>query len=146
MSQSKRYFSLEEANALVPELELRFTRVMQLRRQLRDAYGELTRAGEPPSVESLARSDGPPELKRARGLFRALMEALSEELAAVEEIGVAVKDLDLGLCDFLGLRDGREVWLCWQYGEKQVSYWHDLDAGFAGRQPLGGEDPQRLLH
>ena len=60
---------------------------------------------------------------------------------------MSVKDLDIGLCDFLGERDGRDVWLCWQYGEKQVGFWHELDAGFAGRHPLA--DPatvHRLLH
>jgi hypothetical protein len=67
-------------------------------------------------------------------------------------MGVAVKDLDIGLCDFLGRLDGRDVWLCWQLGEKRVAYWHDLNSGYAGRQPLepGGESkapaPPRLLH
>ena len=82
-----------------------------------------------------------------RGRFRALLEALTEELAAVEGLGVAVKDLDLGLCDFLGEREGREVWLCWQYGEKSVGFWHEMDAGFGGRHPLVDKPPtDRLLH
>jgi hypothetical protein len=76
---------------------------------------------------------------------------LTEELAAVEALGVAVKDLDIGLCDFLGERDGRDVWLCWQYGEKSIGFWHEIDSGFGGRRPLvetatSSSDGSRLLH
>ncbi len=142
----KRHFSVEEANALIPGLEIRFAKVIQLRAQLRVAYEELERLGEPPDTETRARSDGAPELRRARGRFRILMEALGEELEAIERTGVTVKDLEIGLCDFLGVREGREVWLCWQYGEKQIRFWHDLDAGFAGRQPIDTKSGQGLLH
>jgi hypothetical protein len=148
MGEEKRYFSIEEANSLIPVLEVRFGKVMQLRAQLRASYKELEEHGEPPTAETLGDADGPPQLVRARGRFRALMEALTEELQAIEETGVTVKDLDIGLCDFLGEREGREVWLCWQYGEKRVGFWHDLNAGFSGRQPLDAqsESPTRLLH
>lgn len=144
----KRYFTVEEANSLIPELELRFSKVMQLRVGLRAAYERLAELGEPPTAESLERSGGSPALKTARAHFRGLLETLTEELESIEDIGVAVKDLDIGLCDFLGEREGREVWLCWQYGEKRVSFWHDLDAGFAGRQPIDGDDEKKspLLH
>jgi len=142
----KRHFSVDEANALIPGLEIRFARVMQLRAQMKSGYDELQQLGETPSAETLSLSSGSPELTRARGRFRAVMEALGEELEAIEQIGVTVKDLDMGLCDFLGLREGREVWLCWQYGEKQVRFWHDLDAGFSGRQPLDAKAQKGLLH
>jgi hypothetical protein len=147
MAGEKHYFTVDEANALVPALEVRFGKVMQLRGQLRTSYDALERAGEPPTAESLERRDGPDELRKMRGRFRALLEALTEELAAVEALGVSVKDLDIGLCDFLGEREGRDVWLCWQYGEKAVAFWHEMDAGFGGRRPLV-EKPatDRLLH
>ncbi len=146
MADEKRYFTVDEANALIPELEHRFQRVMQLRARLRDAYERLEQLGEPPTADSLRRVGGPPELERFRGRFRGLLETLTEELQAIEEAGVAVKDLDIGLCDFLGKVGGREVWLCWQYGEKRVAFFHDLDAGFAGRQPLEASAPERLVH
>ncbi len=147
MGDAKRYFTVAEANALIPALEVRFGKVMQLRAQLRAAYDALVAAGETPTAETLERHDGPAEVRKLRGRFRALLEALTDELSAVEGLGVAVKDLDLGLCDFLGERDGREVWLCWQYGEKSVSFWHELGEGFGGRHPLA-ETPAatRLLH
>lgn len=147
MSDEKRIFTVAEANAMVPALETRFAKVMQFRAQLRATHAELEKAGEPPNADTLQRSDGTPELRKLRGRFRALLETLTEELAAVEELGIAVKDLEMGLCDFLGLRDGKEVWLCWQYGEKQVTFWHPLDAGFSARRPLDGAAAnERLLH
>jgi hypothetical protein len=148
MAGEKRHFTIAEANALVPALEARFGKVMQLRAQLRSAYEALERVGEPPTPESLERGDGPEPTRKLRGRFRALLEALTEELAAVEELGVTVKDLDIGLCDFLGEREGRDVWLCWQYGEKKVEFWHELDGGFSGRRPLveSATTPARLLH
>jgi hypothetical protein len=134
-----RHFTIDEANALIPELESRFGAVMRLRSQLRGAYQDLERDGEPPTAESLQRTDGGAERVRLRGRFRALVETLTEELHAIEATGVTVKDLDSGLCDFLGVVRGRDVWLCWQYGEKRVTHFHDLDAGFAARKPLDGE-------
>jgi hypothetical protein len=137
--QRARHFTVDEANAMIPELESRFGAVMRLRSQLRGAYQDLERDGEAPTAESLQRTDGGRERVRLRGRFRALVETLTEELRAIEATGVQVKDLDTGLCDFLGVVHGRDVWLCWQYGEKKVTHFHDLDAGFAGRQPLDAE-------
>ncbi len=65
---------------------------------------------------------------------------LSRRIAAhareVAESGAIVKDLDMGLLDFPHLRDGREVYLCWRLGEERISWWHEVDAGLSGRQPL----------
>ena len=54
----------------------------------------------------------------------------------LHELGVLVKDLDLGLVDFPTLRDGEEVLLCWRVGEDEIRYWHGLEEGFAGRKEL----------
>jgi len=54
----------------------------------------------------------------------------------IQAMGVVIKDINAGLVDFPALREGREVYLCWRYGEEAVQFWHDLDAGFAGRQPV----------
>lgn len=136
MPDSPRRFTVAEANALVPVLEVRFAQVLQLRTRLRIVHRELEALGETPSPETLARTGGPPELLAARGRFRALVAALTDEARAIEEAGVVIKDVETGLCDFLGQRAGRDVWLCWRLGEKRVAFWHDLEAGFAGRQPI----------
>jgi hypothetical protein len=54
----------------------------------------------------------------------------------LEELGILLKDRRLGLIDFPSESDGRRIWLCWRLGEPAVQYWHDLEAGYAGRQPL----------
>ena len=64
-------------------------------------------------------------------------ERVQAAVAAIEQMGIVLKDPDTGLVDFLNRRpDGREVYLCWRYGEKEVAFWHELDAGFAGRKRL----------
>ena len=61
------------------------------------------------------------------------LRKLAEELSS---FGCELKDPDRGLIDFLSLRDGREIYLCWYLGEERINYWHYLHTGFAGRQPL----------
>jgi hypothetical protein len=63
-------------------------------------------------------------------------EAVREGLAEIQELGGVTKDLGLGLVDFLHLRDGREVNLCWRYGEERITHWHGLDEGYTARKPL----------
>ena len=57
-------------------------------------------------------------------------------IGEVQAMGVLVKDLDTGLVDFPATRDGEDILLCWQLGEDEVAYWHGLEDGYAGRQPL----------
>jgi hypothetical protein len=54
----------------------------------------------------------------------------------IEAMGIELKDMNTGLVDFLAERDGRDVYLCWRYNEPKVAFWHELEAGVAGRQPL----------
>jgi hypothetical protein len=61
------------------------------------------------------------------------MRQLVGQLASSD---IVLRDIDRGLVDFPTIRDGREVYLCWQLGEESVSHWHDLESGFGGRQPL----------
>jgi hypothetical protein len=141
----KRYFTVDEANALVPRLESSFGRIMRLRGTLRGAIAELEALGEPTDAQSLKRAGGTPEARAARGKARALVEALTEELNVVQELGVQVKDLEVGLCDFVCHHLGREVLLCWKLGEKHVAFWHELTTGFAGRRPID-QSFERTLH
>ena len=65
-----------------------------------------------------------------------ILDAFQQAMKEIEDLGVLVKDFDIGLCDFPHKREGRVVYLCWKLDEDKVSWWHDMDAGFAGRQPL----------
>jgi len=121
-----RHYSVEQANAALPWVAERIERLRAAREgfsdeDAREALGEATAGnggGEPGKVVSEAFLE---------------LQAAAAELDAVE---VVVRDLDRGLVDFPALRDGKEVYLCWEEGEDEIGYWHDTDAGFAGRQPL----------
>ena len=69
-------------------------------------------------------------------VYRGFYATLTEELERIRALGGAVKELDTGLVDFPGRRDGEDILLCWRLGEKRVGFWHTLEGGFAGRRPL----------
>ena len=64
------------------------------------------------------------------------VEAFQTTVENIEQLGCHLKGLDPGLVDFPHLRDGKEVYLCWRYGEPEITYWHDIEGGFSGRKPL----------
>jgi len=63
-------------------------------------------------------------------------EKLDALVHRIQGTGALLKDINMGLLDFPALREGREVYLCWQYGESDIAYWHEVEAGYAGRQPI----------
>jgi hypothetical protein len=72
-------------------------------------------------------------------VHREFLDASTQAAAALqrlEELGIVVRDPSSGLVDFPGIRDGREVFLCWRLGEEAVAWFHPPETGFAGRQPL----------
>ncbi len=123
-----KMFSLEEANALLPEIIRLFDQIDRSREVLRRLEPEVKRASERASEGGGGTIHG---LQYAGALTR-FVESVQEILG----YGVEIKDFERGLCDFPHLRDGRVVYLCWQRGEVQIEWWHDTDAGFAGRQPI----------
>jgi hypothetical protein len=123
-----RLFTLEEANALLPEIRRYFQQIDSARAVLKRLEPEVKRASE----RAVAGGGG-----TVYGVQYA--EALSRFLEGVQDIlgyGVEIKDFERGLCDFPHERDGKVVYLCWQRGEERIEWWHDMDAGFAGRQPI----------
>ena len=146
----KRTFTWEEANALVPRLTEIFGVVAQLRSQLRSTYERLAELGAPPGQSIEPERAGSPEVLRLQAHFQGFYEALGEQLRQVEELGALVKDIDTGLVDFFYERDGREVLLCWRYGENEIGWGHEIETGFPGRHPIEESDRRRrrrpLLH
>ena len=135
---NRRYFTLAEADRMIPELETRFGRMLQLNAQIRDAYSRLNDAGFAPTEEDfdLAPDGAPPEVPADLAELRALIDALNADLEALQAEGCVVKDIGSGLVDWYARKDGRDVFLCWKLGEKSVAYWHELETGFAGRRPV----------
>jgi hypothetical protein len=124
-----RHYSLEEASALLP----RVAELLSKMRQARDRLGD-AEAREALDAAGGTNGGGQPGKVVSEG-FVELREAMLELRAR----GIVLRDLDRGLVDFPSLRDGREVYLCWEEGEPEIGFWHEPDAGFGGRRPLGDD-------
>lgn len=126
-----RLFTLEEANALLPRIAPILENLQSLKAELDSARLALARFT--PAMR--ANGHGMEALTYERQIVD-LVSRLTQGVREIAGYGVEVKDLDHGIVDFPSQRGGRIVYLCWRLGEDRISYWHELDAGFAGRQPL----------
>jgi hypothetical protein len=122
----ERHFTRAEANALLPQLKA-------LLKQLREAKDELTDAEAHEALSEAAPGNGGGEEGRQVGV--AFLE-VRRLLETIEQSGIVLRDIDRGLVDFPAVIDGNEVYLCWELEEDDVAYWHDMDAGYGGREPL----------
>jgi hypothetical protein len=128
-------FTVEEANALVPRLEMEFGRLARLRTEIAPLVEAL--GGSAEALEVLEKGAvAPPGLEKVTERFQSLVGEINLAVERMNALGCLVKDLESGLVDFYGMRDGEPVLLCWQFGEPAVAHWHPVDEGFAGRQPL----------
>jgi hypothetical protein len=143
---ARRYYTVEEANQLVPTLAALFMRVFKVRAQLKTLYKRLEERRFAPIGEDFepAVPGAPADVVRDRSLFKGLAEVLRADVNSVLELGCIVKDLDTGLVDWYAMSGPDEVFLCWRFGEREVGFFHDLEAGFAGRRPVGELLPPEL--
>ncbi len=130
----KKTFTVQEANATLPLVRAIVRDITELAHDLRERQERLTRvqAEQPKPMPEAYRE----ELAQAADEFERDRERLMEYGRELQNLGVELKDPYTGLIDFPCRMDGREVYLCWRLGEPEVAHWHELDAGFAGRQPL----------
>jgi hypothetical protein len=135
-----RLFTLDEANALLPELQPLVERLLA-------TFGEIRAEIETAAGQAGAKS-GSPELARrleVRGIAPRLFERVKSLIDGIHSTGCLVNGPEAGLIDFPCLYGGEIVFLCWKYGEPRVAHWHRIPDGFAGRRPLldpsdGGEE------
>jgi hypothetical protein len=122
----ERHYSLEEAAELLPHVVEVIERMRVARNRLgdREAREALTEA-------SPTNGGGKPGRTVSEGFLE-----LRDSMMRLRELDVVLRDLDRGLLDFPSLRDGKEIYLCWQEGEDAIGYWHEPEAGFSGRRPL----------
>jgi hypothetical protein len=137
----KLYYTPARANAALPLVRAIVQDIVDLANSLRERYERkpAPRAGARAGVSS-AREEDLQQVEEEMERGKQRMRELERELAA---LGVELKDCFTGLIDFRCRMDGREVYLCWRLGEPAVAHWHELDAGFAGRQKLK-MDPSRV--
>lgn len=126
-SGPERVFSLFEANQLIPQLQTHLSHVQRGKSVLLQTRDEVRKA----SALSNLGGGTPVGAEYVKSL-----QSISSNLQAIQELGVLVKDIDMGLCDFPHMRDGRVVYLCWKIGEKEIGWWHEVTTGYKDRCPL----------
>ena len=127
MSIKSKFFSVEEANAFIPQLLIDIPRIQILMKSLTDEYLDVDKARKKVQMNGGS-------MQGADYLNCVLkINYLTDEL---ESKGFVLKGIEHGLVDFPSLRDGKEVYLCWKNPEQQIEYWHDIQSGFTGRQRI----------
>ena len=123
-SRPKRRFTLAQANSTLPLVRRIVTDIVRTHAEALKAQSDL---------QDLPSGETQQEVQRRLELQLEHLEDFVDELT---EVGCELKDYRMGLIDFTGRHKGRDVCLCWKLGEETVGYWHEMDAGFAGRQPI----------
>jgi len=144
--ETKRYFTLSEAERLIPRLESIMGRIRERHAEAERLRGDLQEAQRQVMLSGGARLDQ--EFWRAGklGLTRATAE-IRERIGEIVRLGAVPKDLEMGLVDFPYLLAAQEVNLCWRFGEQRIRFWHRLDEGYTARRalpeitPPTGNDP-----
>jgi hypothetical protein len=138
---SKKFFTVSEANKALPLVRAIVQDITDLARELRERHERLLRLK--PDDRSRLSDAHDEELQQVRAELERGQEKMEEYVRELAQLGVELKDYFTGLLDFPSLMNGREVYLCWRLGEPEVAHWHELEAGFAGRQKLMS-NPSRL--
>jgi hypothetical protein len=131
---SVRFFTPDEANALLPRVRPLAARMVAHAGALRAA--EERRAELQEHIAGNGGDITQSDVAEVTAAVASEVSALTAIVTEVQELGVQVKDVDIGLVDFPSLRDGEEILLCWRLGEDEVAFWHGLEEGYAGRKPL----------
>jgi hypothetical protein len=122
----RKHYQIEEARALLPQIRQWLGELQQVHRRLQhldDRIGQMIASGADAGGESVDQ-----QLK-----FLVARQGIAQEFACRD---VQIKDVERGLIDFPSIIAGREVFLCWELGEDDIEFWHELDAGYAGREKL----------
>src|SRR5437762_1112153 len=131
---SKKYFTPAQANAMLPLVRRIVQDITELAGALRERQERV--AGLVPRAAAELSELQREELDQAEQEFERGRERMTAYIEELRTLGVELKDFFVGLIDFPCWMGGREVCLCWRQGEPEVGHWHEVDAGFAGRQKL----------
>jgi hypothetical protein len=134
MTDAPRLFTLAEAEALLPQVREQLLAMQECKRRVDALRGDLQQVAHSATGNGHVKDEEAVAAKRRQA--ESLVDEINERLARINGWGVELKGIDEGLVDFPSERDGRVVYLCWRLGEDGIAWWHDVHAGFAGRQPL----------
>ena len=134
MEEPERYFTLLEAQALVPWLQATFDAIEPLKQQLAKVKERMQ--SHVTRMQSNGGAKAQQGLKEDTVALREAQDRVEELANAIVERGMILRSLERSLLDFPSIRDGREVHLCWLNGEPEITHWHEVGAGFAERQRL----------
>jgi hypothetical protein len=142
-ASDKKVFTVGQANSTLPLVRAIVRDIAALAHQMRERHAWLSRARAGGSASlSTAHEE---ELLVVQNEFDRDQERMHEFVHELERLGVELKDCFTGLVDFPSWMDDRPVYLCWRLGEPEVAHWHELEAGFAGRQKLQVEPPRKVV-
>jgi hypothetical protein len=133
-----RYFTLPQAERLLPDVERFLRDALFHKSEAQKAHQELEETSDRIRMSGGMRVN-PGQLLGVRARLDTSVAALKDALEHIEEAGALVKDLDIGLIDFLSRFQDRDVCLCWKLGETGIGFWHSVDEGFQGRKPIDQE-------
>jgi hypothetical protein len=123
----QHYFTLREANEALKSVRPWMDEIQTIRQEILSNQPEIWSV-----MEKAAGNGGNPTLSRMVKTF----DRLDALIHSIQDLGILIKDINTGLLDFPAQKDGREVYLCWKYGEGDVEFWHEVDADFSGRQSI----------
>ena len=127
----EKLFTLAEAQNLVPQLRSILREIAEEWGRIRELHPEIQKARENAPFDGFSKF-GVTYVESVAHLMFLINQ--------IKELGVLLKDVDKGLCDFPYMRHGKVVYLCWQLDEESIGYWHDIETGFGGREPLDDTD------
>jgi hypothetical protein len=133
-----RYFTLPQAQRALPEVERHLREALFHKSESQKAQEQMDRTAERVRSSGGARVN-PAEVLALRARRDNSISALKEALEEIEEAGAVVKDLDIGLLDFMTRYRNQDVCLCWKLGEDRIGFWHGTEEGFRGRKPIDQE-------
>jgi hypothetical protein len=136
-SKPAKTFTIQQANATLPLVRAIAADIVRLSRDIVDRRERLDHLNARRQAD--ARDFYSEELSQMEEELLKDTHRLRDFAEELRQLGVELKSAPEGLIDFPSMMDGRIVYLCWKHGEPEVMYWHELDAGFAGRQPLMAE-------
>ena len=146
MMANPQVFTLEAVNAMLPQLNVLVGRQLERRTEIERGLKSLSELiGEVPEAIIADPSD-PAPVKTLKADLAKRIQEYQAGWREVEDLGAVLKDPRTGLVDFYGRVDGKLVWLCWKYGEHEVTHYHALDEGFSGRKPFRASIKVRLLN